>query len=380
MTRTSSALLLIAGSVLVTLLLLEGGLRLTGFNATPVVAPDPLRGWSLAPNVANMTNSLGMRDRKRTVSKPAGTHRIAVLGDSMTEGVQVDLDETFPSVLERHLNKDACFGGRPVEVLNFAVQGYGTAQQYLTLKHHVWDFDPDLVMLGFFPGNDVRDNSRALKGSAYMPFYDLGDDGKLILDTSFRQHWSYRVRTLGALLIRYSRLAQLGNQIRFKLKARLRASSDQDATKAAGLGEVGVDNLVFAAPPPPGWAHAWQLTDALITRMNRDARAQDTAFQLATLGTAAETHPDPAVPAALAAAIGVEDLSYPRRRLSALGQAHEFAVLDLVTPLTLLATRTNECLHGEPGAPPCTGHYNADGHAALAQHLAAHFCPAGKVP
>jgi len=379
-TRTSSALLLIAGSVFVTLLLSEVGLRLVGFDATPVVAPDPLRGWSLAPNMPNMTNSLGMRDRKRSVSKPVGTYRIAVLGDSMTEGVQVELDETFPAVLERRLNENSCFGRRPVEVLNFAVQGYGTAQQYLTLQHHVWGFDPDLLMLGFFPGNDVRDNSRTLKGSAYLPFYDLGDDGKLILDTSFREHWSYRVRTLGANIIRYSRLAQMGNQIRFKLKARLRASSDQEATKAAGLGEVGVDNLVFAAPPPPAWEHAWQLTGALIAQMNKDAQTHGTPFHLAILGTATETHPDPAIPAALAAAVGVEDLSYPRSRLTALGQANDFAVLDLVTPLGKLAAQKQECLHGEPGASPCSGHFTVAGHAALAQHLAAHLCPAGKVP
>ena len=373
MTRIPSALLLLAGSVVVTLLLLESGLRLVGYDATPIVQPDPVRGWSLGPNVPGMTNSLGLRDRERTITKPDGSYRIAVLGDSMTEGIQVNLPETFPAVLEQHLNGNACFGKHPVEVLNFAVQGYGTAQQYLTLDRQVWRYSPDLVVLAFFPGNDVRDNSRNLKGSTYLPFYDI-QNGALRLDNSFGNRWSFWARALGAQLIGYSRLAQWANHMRAKLKARLRARSDQGATRDAGLGEAGVDNLVFISPPPLEWEQAWRVTEALIAQMNEDAGARKVPFHLAVLGTAAETHPDPAVPSALAATIGVNNLHYPRERLAVLGNRQGFPVLDMVTPLAKLAAQKNQCLHGEPGAAPCTGHYTAAGHQALARELAEYLC------
>ncbi len=378
-TRAPTALLLVVGSIFATLMLLEGGLRLVGYSATPVVEPDPVRGWSLAANVPNMTNSLGLRDRERTVANPNASFRIAILGDSMAEAVQVGRAETFPAVLETALNRQGCFGARPIEVLNFAVQGYGTAQQYLTLSHQVWPFAPDVVVLAFFPGNDVRDNSHLLKGSVYLPFYTL-ESGQLKLDASFGNQWSYRVRTFGAKLIRHSRLAQLANQIRFNLKARLRAHTDRGVTEAAGLGEVGVDNLVFVPSPPPEWEAAWQVTEALISQMNLDARLRGVPFHLAILGTAGETHPDPAVASALAADINVSDLTYPRRRIASLGNSRGFPVVDLVTPLAQQAAEQNLCLHGEPGGAPCTGHYTAAGHKAVAAHLAAHLCGAEKVP
>lgn len=373
MARPAAILIMIAGSVSVGLVVLEIGLRLAGYGAAPVVAPDDVRGWALVPDLPGITNSHGLRDRERALPKPAGTVRIAVLGDSMAEGMQVALEETFPSVLETLLNARACFGGTRTEVINFAVQGYGTAQQYLTLDRRAWAYDPDVILLTLFPGNDVRDNARALKGLDYLPFYTLDQD-TLVLDLSFRQRWSYRVRKLGAAVVRHSRLAQGLNRARFLLKARLRAWSDRRQTQARGLGEAGIDNMVFMDPPRPEWERAWRVTEALIGRINADVTARGRRFVVAVLGTAIEDNPNPAVQSALAATIGVSDLAYPRRRVAALGDENGFPVLDLAAPVRREAVRQNVCLHGEPGAAPCTGHYTAAGHRAAAEALAAHLC------
>jgi hypothetical protein len=373
-TRIRYALLLIIGSVLMVLVFVEAVARLVGINEPPLVAPDEVRGWSLVSNRPGVTNRLGMRDRERTIAKSDGSVRIAILGDSMAEGIQVARADTFPAVLEMQLNQDeTCFGGRPVEVLNFAVQGYGTAQQYLTLDRHVWPFDPDLVLLAAFPGNDIRDNSKALKGNLYLPFYHL-KDGALALDTSFRSHWSYHLRAIGARIIQHSLLAQMINQVRGLLKAQIRANTDRQETLGAGLGEAGIDNMVFLDPPPPEWAAAWDVTEALIARANADARARTVPFHLAVLGTAIEGNPDPATRAALAKAINMDDLSYPHRRLAKLAATEKFALLDLTEPVRAHATATQTCLYGEPGAPECTGHYTAAGHKVVAEQLAAHLC------
>ena len=373
MTRPLAILLLIGGSLVVSLGLFEVALRLVGYSAAPIVQPDQVRGWSLIPNVTGVTNSRGLRDRERAPEKGAGTFRIAVLGDSMAEGVQVKLEETFPLVLEAMIDPKACFGTDRIEVINFAVQGYGTGQQYLTLDQKVWAYDPDLVLLAAFPGNDVRDNDGSLKGLAYLPFYHL-DEGALVLDQSFRNRSSFQLRKLGAKIIRFSRLAQWANQVRFKLKAQLRAWTDRRQTRSKGLGEAGIDNLVFMDPPPPDWALAWTLTEALVTQMHSDTQARGRRFAAAVLGTATEGHPDPQVAAALAAELGIEDLSYPRRRLAALGRRVGFPVLDLVAPLQRRAALNQVCLHGEPGVPPCTGHYTAAGHRVVAQALDEFLC------
>ena len=130
--------------------------------------PHPVRGWALEPNARYTTyvpepirvayNSEGWRDRERP--KPAGsTPRVAVLGDSFVEAYSVQHDEAFSSRLERL----AAASGRPLEVLNFGVGGYGTLQEYLTFTEAAREYRPRLVLLGFYLGNDVRNNDLALE-------------------------------------------------------------------------------------------------------------------------------------------------------------------------------------------------------------------------
>ena len=42
-----------------------------------------------------------MREPNLTIAKPVGTYRIAVLGDSMVEGLQVPIEETFGQKFSR---------------------------------------------------------------------------------------------------------------------------------------------------------------------------------------------------------------------------------------------------------------------------------------
>src|SRR5262249_49882889 len=98
-------------------------------------------------------NHLGYRDRERRVEKDPGTYRIAVFGDSMTEGVQVNLEQTYLYLLEEQLRHS----GQRVEVLNFGVNGYGPLQELLLFKQVGAQFQPDLAVLAVFLDNDVAD-------------------------------------------------------------------------------------------------------------------------------------------------------------------------------------------------------------------------------
>lgn len=98
------------------------------------------------------TNSLGLRAKETTVEKPAGTKRILVLGDSYTFGVYVGDRETYSAVLEELLRGD----GLNVEVINAGyATGWDTDHQYCWLVNRGLAFDPDVVILGFFVGNDI---------------------------------------------------------------------------------------------------------------------------------------------------------------------------------------------------------------------------------
>lgn len=105
-------------------------------------------------------NSDGFRDDEFLKHKPEDVFRIAVLGDSQEEALQVPLSDTWQKVMSRKLYEE--MGRRPegavrrVETYNFGVSGYGTDQQWLTLSKKVWQFVPDMVILAFSP-NDVGD-------------------------------------------------------------------------------------------------------------------------------------------------------------------------------------------------------------------------------
>lgn len=88
-------------------------------------------------------NSFGMRDDEVTLEKPAGTYRIALLGDSTAFGYGMPRGEYIADLLEERLRAN----GAKAEVLNFAVTGYSTDQQIAELRQQVLPFSPDLVLV-----------------------------------------------------------------------------------------------------------------------------------------------------------------------------------------------------------------------------------------
>jgi lysophospholipase L1-like esterase len=120
-------------------------------SANPRLVFEPVPGMvveeaGLWEAWAGSANRLGYRSPERPAAKPAGAFRVVVLGDSIAEGLGVDeVADTFPARLERRLRA----AGRPVEVLNFAVTGYNTAQEVETLAARALTFEPDLVLLAY---------------------------------------------------------------------------------------------------------------------------------------------------------------------------------------------------------------------------------------
>ncbi|HBL27449.1 MAG TPA: G-D-S-L family lipolytic protein, partial [Acidobacteria bacterium] len=214
-------------STAVSLLIAEAGLRIAGVSNPNFYGPDPVRGWALRPEAHGRwtkegdaevrINRDGLRDDEHPVARPAGEVRIAVLGDSCVEALQVPAEATFSAILEQELARCPAVGGRRVEVLNFGVSGYGTAQELLTLQHQVWKYDPGLVLLAFYSGNDVRNNWRPLELDPMRPYLMPQPDGSLTVDDSFLQTEGYRFRQTGVARLLYgafdhSRLLQLAKQ------------------------------------------------------------------------------------------------------------------------------------------------------------------------
>jgi hypothetical protein len=128
--------------------------------------PDRAVGWKLVPDlrftwtgfewyadefsVDVVTNQFGFRDLPRDYAKPSGVSRVAVLGDSFIEALQVPLAKTATQVLERQLNSTSDGSARQPpdwDVLNFAVSNHGVGQYELMWESYASRFHPDYVAI-----------------------------------------------------------------------------------------------------------------------------------------------------------------------------------------------------------------------------------------
>ncbi|MGB0578784.1 MAG: SGNH/GDSL hydrolase family protein, partial [Limisphaerales bacterium] len=114
-------------------------------------------GWRNVPNWKATTfgkpltiGPQGFRDKAYSLAKPPETKRMLVLGDSFTWGYGVADNEIFTEVLERELNER----GQKWEVINTGVSGWGTDLEYLFFRDEGRRFEPDVVVLAYFLGND----------------------------------------------------------------------------------------------------------------------------------------------------------------------------------------------------------------------------------
>lgn len=115
------------------------------------------------------TNSGGMADREYPRVKPANTIRVALLGDSVTASLYTPQDKKFKTLWGKALAQST---GKTVEIMNFAVDGTSTWEQIQMLHLRARHFQPDYVVLSFFWGNDVWNNSASLDKGRPNPLKD----------------------------------------------------------------------------------------------------------------------------------------------------------------------------------------------------------------
>lgn len=369
----------------------EIAFRIAGVSNPNFYGPDPDRGWVLIPGTTGLwtkegrarirINASGMRGPGVAAKKPPGTFRIAVLGDSCVEALQVPEEQTFAKLLERELAACPAMSAahRKIESLNFGVSGYGTAQELLALRTQVAPFDPDLVLLAFYAGNDVRNNEKTLDQEELRPYFELDSGGRLVLDASFRDHASYKFRRSWPArafysLVNRSRLLQGAKAAKSRLDGWLGARKARRVEKGEALQELGLDNAVYTPPTEGTWRKAWTVTEALLAEMKREAEARGSRFALVSLTTPIQVDPDAAKRNAFAKALGVPDLDYPERRLAETSARNGIDFLPLTSPLREIASAEKVYLHGFPNTVPGEGHWNARGHKEAAREIGRWLC------
>lgn len=120
-------------------------------------------------------NQEGFRDSDHPVQKPAGTIRVAFLGDSFTFAEQVEEPDCFVRRTWMALN-GARMADSPdrVECLNFGVGGYDLQQYVLCYETFVRKYRPDMVVVMVYVDNDLLGNAFYLMEKGFgRPYFRL---------------------------------------------------------------------------------------------------------------------------------------------------------------------------------------------------------------
>jgi hypothetical protein len=379
--RLISSLTLTIGSLIFTWCILEIGLRILGFSYptfyrvnehTGVEHFPGAEGWSRIEGETYIRiNSAGMRGSEIEKIKPDNVFRVAVLGDSAAEAFQVDMENNFLRIAEKKINACKAFGNKRVEILNFAVGDYGTANELIKLRQQVWLYNPDLVLL-IFSGNDSRNNSKILEPQKMRPFFTVKNDA-LVLDNSFAHTKEFKSKNnalwKGALyLSKFSRTVQLLN------KARHRLGSTQVAkNKINTQGQV-LQDAIFPGPQDDAWKEAWEVTDKLILQMNKEVKDKGAKFAIASLSIAIQIDPSLEVRKKYMEKLGVKNLYYPDNRIKALAEKNKIPHIILVSQLADYALKKKTYLHGFENLGMGIGHWNEAGHLVGGNLISEKIC------
>jgi len=156
--------------------------------------PNKIVTWRLEGYSNDRLNSVGLRDTEHALAKPNGVYRIALLGDSATEGLQVSLADTYGKVLERQLNnslgsRSFRSGNRLIrrfEVINFGCSSYSTGQELLQYRKQVLAYNVDAVILMYNRGDTMENTLEPEKGDSaeIRPYFYVDASGNVAVDSS----------------------------------------------------------------------------------------------------------------------------------------------------------------------------------------------------
>jgi hypothetical protein len=302
------------------------------------------------------------------VAKPEGLRRVALVGDSQVESLQVQPEMTMYAVAER-LSRSS---GNPVQWYAFGVSGFGIAEEYEVIRRYALDYRPDVVIL-LFVWNDPFDTSPYLGDlEPYTARYVLDEDEELSF--VFPSFWQPRLgRRLSAqsAVVRYFMLQR---RLLDRLKTR-RPQFDAGGLplreKTQSTGRPLVEGLARMSGAERH-EKTWTLIAKLLEAARDESRRRGAVFAIAYRGWADEIdavlRPEGGPPAARETdpfCLGRRMREMGRECLAPIAARLDIPYLDLTEALRAAVERT-----GQSHRFPDDNHYSAVGHAAAGEALA----------
>jgi lysophospholipase L1-like esterase len=311
--------------------------------------PDKLVTWRLEGYSHDRLSHQGLRDSEHQLSKAPGVTRIALLGDSTTESLQVPLAQTYGKVLERLLNDQAAAAknGKRFEVINFGCASYSTGQELLCYEKQVRQFQPDIVVLMYNRG-DASENVLVAQRADQItprPYFHLDSSQHVAIDRSVMDLYATQLRPNPILsFLRgqssiYGIFAHQNLMLSITEPLYVKIRRFWLRLPFSGLPKQATSWIKPAYPAPDAAA----VTAALLKQLRQDVERDHAKFALLLFGNA-------------------QDPGYAmeEKQLLDLGREQNLDLLDLTQPFTNSATRKGLLLQN---------HLSSTGHKLVAMEL-----------
>lgn len=335
-------------TIVIVVVLLEIAIRILGFQGDEKLLFDPVLGYVPKPNaemtrstseytVTKHTTSEGFWGKEYPHEKSEDVTRVVVLGDSFTEARHVENEDSYTEVMERYLN---AHGTGTYEVVNLGRGGYGTRKERYILEHFGLAYEPDIVVVGFFIGNDIMNNLKERE----------------IDENTTLSGWALaQVRTKSFLINNFA-------IVRFYLekKARNKFFGKVEHTTTEEGYEIPSDYNVFLSELPEDAQQAYQLTYEELERIQSLTEEYGAELFVALFPDKIQVHE------ALQREEYVSfDYERPNDLLATEFTNHNIVFLDLLIPFRDYAEQTGESLYY-----PIDSHFNAQGHSITGELVA----------
>jgi len=216
-------------------------------------------------------NSLGFHDRDHPVERPTpATYRILVLGDSYVAAWEVPVADTFHKLLEARLAAEDPLRRASYQVIAFGQGRTAQETEIEWLRKYGTLYQPDMVLLLFFCGNDFMENDATTFAAA----------------SRFGRHYINEVAPRKIRL--YEKLLLFP---RSRLNGLLADAAAEYYAEHLDRFVPGVSREdledpeigIYRNPLPPEWPEAFDRTRQLLNLMRRQTEAMHARFVLAAL-------------------------------------------------------------------------------------------------
>ena len=133
--------------------------------------------------------------------KPTNTLRIALLGDSYTEGLYMDEEQHFRALLENEIQQQ--YPSKNIQILNFGRSAFDLSDMYAYEKNFVSRFNPDVILYLINPYDLIQQNTDPL-----VPHWYLKNDS-LKLNMGFKHKESLQTYQSVKGILQHSALLQM---------------------------------------------------------------------------------------------------------------------------------------------------------------------------